>query len=77
MTGRRNLREANTATTAPQRLDALADGARNRLTAVEDIVDAVKALYALLTPEQRNVADRRLALPLAALTTSELSRASR
>ncbi len=76
---RRTVREATTATTAPQLLDALADGARNRLTAVEDVVDAGKALYALLTPEQRNVADRRLALPLAALTTQtpEISRAPR
>ncbi len=74
---RRTVREANTGTTAPQRLDALADGARNRLTAVEDVVDAGKALYATLTGEQRNVADRRLALPLAALTTQEVSRASR
>jgi len=53
--------------TAAQQLDALGDTARNRLTAVEDIVDAGKRLYALLTPEQREIADRRLArvaLPL-------------
>ncbi len=55
-------------TTAPKRLDTLADAARDRLTATEDIVDAGKALYAALTPEQRTVADRRLALPLATLT---------
>ena len=56
--------------TAPRRLDALADGARNRLTAVEDIVDAGKALYATMTPEQQAIADRRLALPLATLTAT-------
>jgi hypothetical protein len=55
-------------TSAPKRLDALADAARDRLTAVEDIVDAGKALYASLTPEQRTLADRRLALPLATLS---------
>ena len=54
--------------TAPQRLDALADVARNRLTATEDVADAGKALYKALTPEQRAVADRRLALPLATLS---------
>jgi hypothetical protein len=57
--------------TGPRRLDALADGARNRLTAIEEIVDAGKALYASLTPEQQAIADRRLALPLATLTGSE------
>lgn len=74
---RRVVREAVTASTAPQRLDTLADGARNRLAAVEDVVDAGKALYAVLTPEQRMVADRRLALPLVALTAPEVSRALR
>lgn len=74
---RRFVRTMAAESTAPKRLDALADGARNRLTAVEDVVDAGKALYAVLTADQRVVADRRLALPLAALTTQEVSRASR
>lgn len=56
---------------APKRLDALGDAARNRLAAVEDIVDAGKAFYASLTPAQQAVADRRLALPLATLTGSD------
>lgn len=72
---RRELRTATaysaSETSAPKRLDALADVARNRLTAVEDIVDAGKALYASLTPEQRTLADRRLALPLATLSGSD------
>ena len=63
-------------TTAPKRLDALADVARNRLTAIEDIADAGKALYAALTPEQRTLADRRLALPLATLSGSDYGRGS-
>ncbi|MEO8755425.1 MAG: Spy/CpxP family protein refolding chaperone [Casimicrobiaceae bacterium] len=58
-------------TTAPKRLDTLADAARDRLTATEDIVDAGKAFYAVLTPEQRTIADRRLALPLATLVGSD------
>ena len=47
--------------TAPEQLDFIAETLRNRLTAVEDIVDAGKALYAMLTPGQRAIADDRLA----------------
>ena len=68
---KRGARVSASETTAPKRLDALADMARNRLTAVEDIVDAGKALYASLTPAQRDIADRRLALPLATLTGND------
>jgi hypothetical protein len=68
---KRGARVSASETTAPKRLDALADMARNRLTAVEDIVDAGKALYASLTPAQQEVADRRLALPLATLTGND------
>jgi hypothetical protein len=56
---------------APQRLDRLADIARDRLTATEDIVDAGKQLYATLTPGQQGVADRRLAVPVMALVGVE------
>ncbi len=56
---------------APQRLDRLADIARDRLTAIEDIVDAGKQLYAALTPGQQGVADRRLAVPVMALAGVE------
>jgi len=49
-------------TTALQQFDRLADVARNRMTAVEDIVDAGKVLYASLSPQQRTIADRRLAM---------------
>jgi hypothetical protein len=65
---RRESRVSVIESTAPQRLDALTDVARNRLTATEDIADAGKALYKVLTPEQKAVADRRLALPLATLS---------
>jgi Spy/CpxP family protein refolding chaperone len=44
-----------------QRIDHAVDVARDRLTAVEDIALAAKALYGRLTPEQQAVADPRLA----------------
>ena len=56
---------------APKRLDRLADIARDRLTAIEDIVDAGKNLYAILTPAQQDVADRRLAAPVIGLAGVE------
>ncbi len=52
-----------------QRIDRIVDSARNRLTALEDIAQSAKALYAGLTPEQQKMADPRLAniiaMPLA------------
>jgi len=56
---------------APERLDRLSDIARDRLTAIEDIVDAGKQLYAVLTPGQQGVADRRMAVPVTALAGVE------
>lgn len=58
---------------ASQQLERVGDVARNRLTAVEDIVDAGKALYKALAPDQQRTADRRLvavALQLAASGTA-------
>ena len=53
-----------------QRIDRIVDSARNRLTALEDIAQSAKALFAGLTPEQQKMADPRLAnliaMPLAA-----------
>jgi len=57
--------------TAPQRLDRISDIARDRLTAIEDIADAGKQLYATLTPIQQALADRRLAAPALALVGVE------
>lgn len=54
-------------TTAAQQLDRLADKARNRSTGIEDIAESGKTLYALLSPEQRAIADRRLVLPMLSL----------
>src|SRR5215467_11055624 len=53
--------------TAAQQLDRLADKARNRSTAVEDIAASGKALYAVLSTEQRSIADRRLVVPVLSL----------
>ena len=49
-----------------QRLDHMVDVERNRLTAMEDIAQAAKTLYASLTPDQRHAADPRLANIVAA-----------
>lgn len=68
---RRGARVSASETTAPKQLDGLADIARNRLAAVEDVVDAGKALYAVLTPEQKATADRKLVLPLATMTGND------
>ena len=57
--------------TAPRQLDLVTATAANRLTAVEDVAEAGKALYGLLTPEQREVADRRLVRLLVPLVNGE------
>ena len=48
--------------TAPQLFDRINETAQNRLTAIEEIVDAGRALYDKLGPEQKRTADRRLAV---------------
>jgi hypothetical protein len=58
-----------TQATATQQLDQLAESERNRLTAVEEIATAGKALYAILSSEQRTIADRRLVLPIRPLAS--------
>ena len=55
--------------TAPQLFDRINETAQNRLTAVEEIVDAGRALYDKLTPDQQRMADRRLALVALSLTS--------
>jgi len=53
--------------TTAEQFDFVADKARDRLTAIEDISDAGKQLYASLSSTQKEVADRRmvrLAIPL-------------
>jgi uncharacterized Ntn-hydrolase superfamily protein len=51
---------------ALQRMDHAVDVARDRLTAMEDVVAAAKKLYAALSPEQQSVANPRLATVIAA-----------
>jgi hypothetical protein len=47
----------------PQQFDRLAEIASNRLTAVEEIIDAGRAVYETLGPDQRKLADRELVIP--------------
>ena len=44
-----------------RQIDRIVDAARNRLTALEDIAQAAKDLYAKLAPEQQPAANPRLA----------------
>jgi len=65
--------EARTATpgraSAAQQLEQIDSGLRARTAAVDEIVDLGRALYATLTPEQKAIADPRLALPVSLLAT--------
>lgn len=58
-----------TDTTAIEQLEALAASERKRLSMIEEIVAAGKAFYATLTAEQKQIADRRLVLPIRPLAT--------
>jgi len=46
--------------TSVQRVDRRVDRARNRYTALENVADAMRGLYATLSDEQRATADRIL-----------------
>ncbi len=50
-------------------IDRAVDTARNRLTALEDIAAAAKSLYGSLTPQQKSVADPRLATIVSMITS--------
>ena len=52
-----------------QQIDHAVDVARNRLTALEDIAAAAHTLYGNLTPQQKSVADPRLANIVAGVTS--------
>lgn len=57
----RVLTSASTQSSALKLIDRSVDAARNQLAALEEVADAAKAFYALLTPEQQALADPRLA----------------
>ena len=57
------------ASSAPQQLDRIAADMRGHMAIVAEIVALGRALYETLTPEQKAIADRRLALPVALLAT--------
>jgi len=46
---------------APMQIERKLDPLRNRLTAMEDLLDAATKLYTALTDEQKGIADRMLA----------------
>lgn len=77
MARERSREQAGAQKDPPQQMDALqqlerrVDSARNRLAGLEDIALAAKALYGSLSPEQKTVADARLAkiIPAAAGAT--------
>ena len=48
-------------------IDRVVDVARNRLTALEDVATAAKTLYGSLSPQQKVVADPRLATIVSAV----------
>ena len=58
---------------ALEQLDKVADDERRRAAIVEQIIASARALYAILTTEQRALADRRFAMPVTDLTFGSLS----
>jgi hypothetical protein len=52
---------------APKQLEALSDVVHDRALAVDDIVTAVNTLYPLLNPQQRHIADGKMAWMLSSL----------
>jgi len=64
---------------AVRRINRRVDVVRNRLAAMEDIADAARQLYALLTAEQRKVADELLptAVPTLYSGLPDLTRGAR
>jgi hypothetical protein len=56
---------------AIQQIDRKVDTVRNRLAAMEDLSDAAKKLYAALSGEQREAADRMLAGTVPALYSGQ------
>ncbi len=56
---------------APHQFDLLVGSATNRLTAIEEVADAGRKFYETLTPDQREIADRRLARIVAPLVTGD------
>ena len=55
--------------TAIQQLEELAASERKRLSTIDEIAAAGKAFYATLTAEQKEIADRKLVLPIRPLAT--------
>jgi len=56
-------------TSAVQQLAEIAGAMHGRVSAIDEIVDSGRTLYATLTPEQKAIADRRLSLSVTLLAT--------
>ncbi len=71
----RAIAESKGATDADaiEHIDRAADSARNHATALEDISRSAKALYAVLTPQQRKLADARIVTIIAPLPRAALA----
>jgi len=63
-------------TNADRQLEAIAAGSRQRAALVQASADQGRALYALLSAEQKAIADRRLWLPVMLLATGVVPPAS-
>ena len=63
--------------TAPKLLDQISVTAQNRATAVDEVVVAAKSLYGTLNPEQKAIADARLANVTSLALSQEETRARR
>ena len=63
-------------TDAPKQLEAIAAGMQQRAALVQASADQGKVLYALLSAEQKGVADRQLWLPVLLLATGVVPSAS-
>ena len=61
-TMRDKLQGADTNATAPDRMQARTQLLQQRLTGMEAMTQALKHLYAVLSPEQRNIANQRLGM---------------
>lgn len=54
---------------AVRQLEQIAGNIRGRTTSIEEIIDAGRTLYAVLTPDQKVIADRRMSQSVSLLAT--------
>lgn len=74
---RKRAGEGGESRNAVQQLNRLVDAQRDRLAAMEEIAEAGSALYASLTAQQKQLADRRLAQVMSAMGAADRPEARR